>query len=855
MFKKINALLLTSVMLLSSLVFPALAADTSNGYAPGIVSLYDGVRNTRSGHKPDSGVWEDLVGNNDIQITADADNHFTDEGFHLKSSKQYFPKAIVDLVNGSEFTVEMYLGSLKSLGTEFNTFINSSNDNFSLFRRLTTDVLEFKFAGNPATKRPTVAGALDLVPESLISITYKVGGKTIIYVNGKKAAEAASPSAMGANDLFFGHSDPSRNYETTFRSLRFYDRALTADEILLNARNDEVAYNSDFVTIAQPSTNVVGDIALARRVNSAEELDAVAAAANKPSSAILRLNTSAEIVGTNGKKFCTIADFMKKTEYKILPVFETDDENAVPALAEALSKLKFHDCAIMSKNTSVVRNARNEMPQIRGIVDFTETYANKTGLTAADITSIRKAVKENLAHVALLPLCAARKEAVQALYDGVVNVWVDVPEEPSDTVLYDALLSGALGVVSDATDSLLEKAKQLPQKTMTRVPLNIGHRGLPASYPENTLESAIAAYEAGADVVELDIYLTTANEIVIMHDANTGRTCNRNVDVEKSSLEQLKKLYVNKGYENVEGKNKCTIPTLREYFEYFKDTDCRFFIEIKSANPRIVPLMAEMIEEYGLYDRCGVISFDMNQLKETGIQYPEMSLGFLCGNLMDENESDADMKTVMAQTGKLNATLNPSYSGYGTKAARAALLRGIGVYPWTFDGTAYNNYMLWGYSGLTGNNAVTMGGYLRSLTVACDTEARVGDTVTLLPEAVAYDRSAVDVNPAFVVLEGNDIGKIEGNRITFTGEGTFTFFATAENAKTIRYSLATQPITINVKAAEAVPETEAPRVTEAEETDEEDTKTSSAAYLGVPLGVLVLVLIIMGLSKVTPKHD
>ncbi len=853
MFKKITALFLLTFTLLSSLAFPSSAAGIADGYAQGIVSLYDGVQNTRDGHDPDAEVWEDLVGGNDLPITVDAVNRFNDEGLHLKSARHFFPQAIVNLVNGREFTVEMFLGELISLGNEFNTFINSSNDNFSLFRRLNTDALEFKFAANAPAERPTVAGALEMLPGSLVSVTYKVGGKTVIYVNGKKAAEASSPNAMGANDLFLGHPDVSRNYETTFRSVRFYDRALTAAEVLQNAQNDGVASDMpdapDYVSVAQPATAIVGDIALVRRIDSAEELDTVVGSANKPSSVILRLNASAEITDADGGKICTVAEYLKKSNREILPIFETEDESAVNALSPVLSGLQFRDCAVMSKNPAVVRAARTAMPQIRGILDFTDTYAGKTALTAADLTSIRKSVKENLAYVAVLPLSAARKEAVQALYDSVVNVWVSAPDVPSETERYDALLSGALGVISDATDALLDSAAALPQHSMTRVPLNIGHRGLPSSYPENTLESAIAAYEAGADVVELDIYLTTDNEIVIMHDANTGRTCDRDLVIEKSTLGQLKSLTVNKGYENDGEKNYFEIPTLREYFEYFRDTDCRFFIEIKSAKPAIVPLMADLIEEYGMYDRCGVISFDANQLRETGLRYPEMSVGFLCSGILDEIDSDADMKSVMSSIGKLNATLNPSFSGYGSGAIRAALLRGVAVYPWTFDGAASNSYMLWGYSGLTSNTATAMTNFIRTLSVTCDTEATVGNTVPLLAQTTTYGRKTEEAKAAYTVLAGNDIAKIEGNQITFTGEGTFTFYASAENTRSIRYSLFTQPITITVKAAETVPETAAPAAEDPGKNPDSDQTGSVLLIVGAVLGAAVIALIVFILLK------
>ena len=104
-----------------------------------------------------------------------------------------------------------------------------------------------------------------------------------------------------------------------------------------------------------------------------------------------------------------------------------------------------------------------------------------------------------------------------------------------------------------------------------------------------------------------------------------------------------------------------------------------------------------------------------------------MSVGALCGGYLDETDSDADMRGVMNFIGKYNATLNPSYSGYGENAIRAALIRGIGVYPWTFAGSSYNQYFTWGYSGLTGNTAGVLSRHTKRLTL---TGAADGDSVS-----------------------------------------------------------------------------------------------------------------------------
>ena len=54
--------------------------------------------------------------------------------------------------------------------------------------------------------------------------------------------------------------------------------------------------------------------------------------------------------------------------------------------------------------------------------------------------------------------------------------------------------------------------------------LVIGHRGASGLAPENTLPAFRAGYEAGADMLELDVRLTADHRLVVIHDALLLRT-------------------------------------------------------------------------------------------------------------------------------------------------------------------------------------------------------------------------------------------------------------------------------------------------------------------------------------------
>lgn len=83
--------------------------------------------------------------------------------------------------------------------------------------------------------------------------------------------------------------------------------------------------------------------------------------------------------------------------------------------------------------------------------------------------------------------------------------------------------------------------------------LIIGHRGVPALEPENTIRSFKKAEELGADLVELDVRETKDGELAVIHDPILKRLFGSSKPVSLLTLSELKE--VSKGRE---------IPTLDE---------------------------------------------------------------------------------------------------------------------------------------------------------------------------------------------------------------------------------------------------------------------------------------------------
>ncbi len=73
-------------------------------------------------------------------------------------------------------------------------------------------------------------------------------------------------------------------------------------------------------------------------------------------------------------------------------------------------------------------------------------------------------------------------------------------------------------------------------------PLNFAHRGGVVDFPENTLYAYDQAALAGADVLEMDVYQTKDNELVILHDLDVDRTTNGTGNVVDLTLAELRAL-------------------------------------------------------------------------------------------------------------------------------------------------------------------------------------------------------------------------------------------------------------------------------------------------------------------------
>ena len=74
--------------------------------------------------------------------------------------------------------------------------------------------------------------------------------------------------------------------------------------------------------------------------------------------------------------------------------------------------------------------------------------------------------------------------------------------------------------------------------------LSLGHRGVPEEHQENTMAGFKRAIELGLDGIELDVFLTKDQKVVVFHDVETERLTGHDGKVAEMTWDEIKKLEI-----------------------------------------------------------------------------------------------------------------------------------------------------------------------------------------------------------------------------------------------------------------------------------------------------------------------
>lgn len=543
-----------------------------------------------------------------------------------------------------------------------------------------------------------------------------------------------------------------------------------------------------YTQVYEPETSFVLSSTVAW--NADETALEVAGAQARPATALVYVDADLRVTDAAGKEIApSLADYISATAGTVIPALYVSDAEAAAALKFYLIESGLGDVFVAAsyENAALVKDVADLNP-VRGLVDF-------RGIVEADedtLDDIIATTNGSHAKVCLISQEIATEENVQYLQGRCSTVWVATS---SDQVsLLTQYTNGANGVLVDDYQAALDTLAffQDDAPSLLRPSLIVGHRGMPSEYIENTTLSAIGAYAAGADAIENDIHLTADRKIIINHDESLARLFNR-PDVENLNILTLEEIlsipFVNDTEKGVQAANNQNasksrygyirylpsqrMPTLREFFELFKDSGVVHDTEIKTNDPAIVVALRTLVNEYDNFGEVFTISFNVNILEEMYNSWPEMSVGALgmegyakegsnlpmyqpYGDLIESGEATVEECVAMlyAELDKWNATYNPS-SGFSYDVISAGRHRGLTVWPWTYNSAeGFAEAYLNGIYGLTTNFSYWASDFIVDLD-AEDVDLTVGEP---LPAPVVTTQNGQQVS-----VEGLEAIALEGS--------------------------------------------------------------------------------------------
>lgn len=217
-----------------------------------------------------------------------------------------------------------------------------------------------------------------------------------------------------------------------------------------------------------------------------------------------------------------------------------------------------------------------------------------------------------------------------------------------------------------------------------RLPLVIAHRGDSSRALENSLEAVRLALDLPADMIELDIRKSRDNHLYAVHDQDTGRTADRDVDIERSESDEIAQVKL---------KNGGPIPTLKDVLDLVGGK-AGLNLEIKSDGAG--GLTAAHLAGAGYKGQVMISSFKEREVLDARRVLP----GLVFSEIFDEF-SLQDLKQYAA---KGYGVVSLKRSTVTKELVSACHDRKVKVYVWTVDDEEeMKRFTEWGVDGIYSN--------------------------------------------------------------------------------------------------------------------------------------------------------
>lgn len=371
---------------------------------------------------------------------------------------------------------------------------------------------------------------------------------------------------------------------------------------------------------------------------------------------------------------------MKLIRKKALPILWVTDETAVQPVIQYADENHLGDVTfcVPYEKRAILPVLRAALPLSRGMLDCRES-----GLPAepADISADCQLSEATMLLVKETP----SRAVILSLQKRFVQVWIETEE------LIDAVLSGTCGILTKQPEKLYAILEQFPAASVVRPTLLYAHKCLHGSgeFPENSIPGAVAAGACGYDACEIDICFTSDDVLVVQHDQDSKNLFNENCRIVETSWEKLRSLrrkaFPDHGFDRFDE----LMIAMKDYPE------TPVMIEIKTPAATFgvesaVSQMREILADSRSQKNCTCIMGIMPPyLSYVHKHLPALPLAHCVWKREetptdDQDENNLRVYRFAEETKGANAGYNPYHVQCRSGFARAAHLRGVTVFVWTW---------------------------------------------------------------------------------------------------------------------------------------------------------------------------
>ena len=451
----------------------------------------------------------------------------------------------------------------------------------------------------------------------------------------------------------------------------------------------------DFITIDESAaSSLISPLTYIYELKDLEELNGFSNE-NKPVYVKFKINENIEVLDAYNNNLGDFSLFYETyLEGKYLPCIEITNQNVAIKYEEYIEKYFVRDLAIYSNDIAIFSD-----------------YSNNTNLNknyfVFDVSSYDLSKQETFDNlIQVSTIFDINIFSIDASYEnlkGIVEdfksynkvVWSTNLEEDYD--YYQAIASGANGLISPNFSKLIECSSKFDEAGLTSRQFISAHRGaVNSEVNENSLSSIKRAADLNADFVEIDLQITEDKEIMLCHNDALKYTtnCEDGSTFQRLTYEETQQYVLT---DNGVEKNE-KIPTLKEVFEANKDNDLKFILEFKfdqgflTGAWDVAKYVDEIVRNYDMENRVLGITFFKIYFESMNEHMPYMPKMYLGLDTTDvEYKGVEDVTRLIKYFKKYTTGFDIGYKDSFSEYASDYISRGYNLNSWTFkDFTSFS---------------------------------------------------------------------------------------------------------------------------------------------------------------------